>query len=96
MPAFGVVEVDSFPADSPANTFGYARWWHDGTAVIYIRRDLSLEKKLKTLHWCVDELEKCLTPDGTSYWEGLRLAARNDAPARSRRKAPQLALAVAQ
>lgn len=59
-------------------------------AVITIRSTDPLREKLDSLKWCVEWLEKHLTPDGTAYWDGLKMASSNDKPTRSRRKPPQL------
>lgn len=79
-PAFVVVEVDSFPGSAPEGSAGSVRWNGSGHAVIYIRRDLSLSKKLGALQWGADQLQQRLTPDKTGYWDGLKLVSENGAP----------------
>lgn len=66
-PTFTVIDVE--PDELPPGNAASVRWSPDSTtAVLAIRCDLPLPKKLTALKWCASHLERHLLADGTGYW----------------------------
>lgn len=97
VPAFVVVELDEFPesTDYPSHALGVVRWNDNGTALIWLRADVPVKRKIRTITNLLKHLEQKLTPDGTGYWSGIKLASSNVTPEVAHIARPELALVTA-